>query len=62
MDTSSRRPWRKPSYSNSNSNCVEVASQPGTVAIRDSKSPAGPLLAIPSATWRTFTSRVQRSQ
>jgi hypothetical protein len=54
------RTWRKSSYSSASSdNCVEAASQPGTVAVRDSKDPAGPRLAIPAATWRAFVSRVQ---
>ena len=59
MDTTSRLVWRKPTYSNSSSNCVEVASQPGTVAVRDSKNPAGPRLAITPAGWSAFVSRVQ---
>ena len=51
-----RRPsWRKSTYSNSSSNCVETASRPGTVAVRDSKDPDGPRLAIPAASWSAFT-------
>jgi hypothetical protein len=53
------RPWRKSSYSNSNSNCVETASGPGTVAVRDTKDPNGPRLAVPAEVWRTFTRRVR---
>jgi hypothetical protein len=59
MDTTSRLVWRKPTYSNSSSNCVEAASQPGAVAVRDSKDPAGPRLAVTPAGWRAFTSRVK---
>lgn len=59
MITSIRPSWRKSSYSNSNSNCVEAASQPGTVAVRDSKDPYGPRLAIPAAGWRAFTRAVK---
>ena len=52
--------WRKGTYSNGEANCVETASRPGTVAVRDSKDPEGPRLAIPAAGWRAFTRRVQR--
>jgi len=61
MDTASRSPWRKSTYSNSNSNCVEVASWPSAVAVRDSKDAAGPRLAVPASTWRAFTRRVKRT-
>ncbi len=54
------RTWRKSSYSGANSgNCVEVAGQPGTVAVRDSNDPHGPALAIPAAGWQAFTGRVK---
>ncbi|MFJ7329434.1 DUF397 domain-containing protein [Streptomyces cyaneofuscatus] len=48
--------WFKSSYSDSsNSNeCVEVATAPGTVHVRDSKSPHGPRLALPVAAWVAF--------
>jgi hypothetical protein len=50
-----RQRWRKSTYSNGSSSCVEAASQPGTVAVRDSKDPAGPRLAVPARRWRSFT-------
>lgn len=51
----SRAEWRKSSYSSQNGACVEVATNlPGTVALRDSKDPAGPGLLIPAAEWRAF--------
>jgi hypothetical protein len=54
-----RPPWRKSTYSNASSNCVEVAGQPGTVAVRDTKDPHGPALAFSPAGWRAFTRHVK---
>jgi hypothetical protein len=58
---SSRLNWRKASYSGTNGGgCVEVARDlPGTVAVRDSKDPNGPVLAIASADWRHFIADVK---
>ncbi|RSN41756.1 MULTISPECIES: DUF397 domain-containing protein [Actinomadura] len=46
----SKATWRKASRSGENGgDCVELAALPGTVAVRDSKDPDGPvLLARPS--------------
>ena len=49
--------WRKSSRSGSESNCVEVASREATTAVRDSKNPAGPMLAFPVASWADFLRR-----
>ncbi|MGH3067705.1 MAG: DUF397 domain-containing protein [Streptosporangiaceae bacterium] len=38
--------WRKSSYSNGATQCVEAASIGGLTAIRDSKDPEGPVLLL----------------
>jgi hypothetical protein len=54
------RTWRKSSFSGADSgNCVETASQPGTVAVRDSADPSGPMLAIRPTDWAAFTRRLR---
>ena len=57
----SRAQWSKASYSNSNGGaCVEVARNlPGTVAVRDSKDPHGPILVLSRDQWASFTARLQ---
>jgi hypothetical protein len=61
MDLSNAR-WRKSSRSGtSGGDCVEVAANlPGTVVIRDSKDPAGPVLAVDPAAWRSFLDHTRR--
>ncbi|UCM88543.1 DUF397 domain-containing protein [Streptomyces marincola] len=51
--------WKASSYSGSNGGtCVEWAPEVvvggGAVPVRDSKAPAGPVLAFPAAAWQTF--------
>jgi hypothetical protein len=54
--------WRKSSYSNSSSNCVEVG-QPGPeIAVRDTRDRTGPALAFSQQGWREFTRRVRDGQ
>ena len=56
--------WRKSSYSGSNGGaCVEVADNvPGVVAVRDSKHPAGPVLAFRPEEWRAFTAAIKAGE
>lgn len=54
-----RPPWRKSTYSNGQANCVQVATGPPIVAVRDTKDPHGPALAFSQADWREFTRRVK---
>ncbi|MEU0740909.1 DUF397 domain-containing protein [Streptomyces sp. NPDC006134] len=46
--------WRKSTYSGDGSNCVEIATTPTAVLVRDSKNPAGPHLALPPTAWVDF--------
>jgi hypothetical protein len=48
--------WRKSTYSGDSSNCVEIATTPTTILVRDSKNPAGPRLAFLPSTWVVFAS------
>ncbi|MFD5268626.1 DUF397 domain-containing protein [Streptomyces sp. NPDC058335] len=50
--------WRKSSYSSDQGgNCVEIADLPGAaVAVRDSKTPAGPILTLRPAAFAEFLS------
>jgi len=46
----------KSTYSNAGGECLEVARNiPGTIAIRDSKTPDGPILHLTPTTWTKFT-------
>jgi hypothetical protein len=47
--------WFKSSYSSDQGgNCVEVAVGPGTVHVRDSKNPDGPILTVTPDAWAAF--------
>jgi hypothetical protein len=47
--------WRKSRHSNPSGNCVELAALPGgTIAIRNSRHPAGPALLCPGADFAAF--------
>ncbi|SMQ18691.1 protein of unknown function [Streptomyces sp. Ag82_O1-12] len=48
--------WFKSSYSSGSEgdSCVELATEPGTVHVRDSKNVEGPRLAFAPAAWADF--------
>lgn len=48
--------WFKSSYSSSSNgeDCVEVATSPGTIHVRDSKDTEGSNLAVAPAAWGAF--------
>jgi Domain of unknown function (DUF397) len=51
--------WKKSSRSNGQANCVEVCtSQPGIVAVRDSKNVPGPELAVSRQAWSQFVQAI----
>ena len=52
--------WRKSSYSGANGGeCVEVASTPGAVMVRDTKDRNGGMLSVPASAWRAFVATVK---
>lgn len=47
--------WFKSSYSSDQGGaCLEVATSPRTIHVRDSKNTDGPALAVTPATWTAF--------
>jgi len=55
--------WRKSSFSQAQSECIEISeSIPGTVPVRDSKDPEGPVLIFPAETFASFVAAVKSGQ
>jgi Domain of unknown function (DUF397) len=55
--------WRKSSYSGTQGNCVEVATNlPGIVAVRDSKNPDRATVIISRAGWAAFAAGVREGR
>ncbi|MER5494157.1 DUF397 domain-containing protein [Streptomyces sp. NPDC002490] len=46
--------WVKSSYSTHQANCVEVRTQHGQVAFRDSKRTTGPVVSVAAPSWKAF--------
>ncbi|ORT59670.1 DUF397 domain-containing protein [Streptomyces sp. CB03238] len=55
--------WFKSSYSSGTEgdSCVEVATTPRTVHVRDSKNVEGPRLALAPAAWADFVAYASRA-
>lgn len=51
--------WRRARRSGVRGNCVEVAQQERTTAVRDSKDPAGSHLLVARPEWRAFLANVK---
>lgn len=52
--------WRKSSYSQGASECVEIGSTHTVVGVRDSKlGPGGPILAFGRESWSAFIARAR---
>ncbi|MGW2028901.1 DUF397 domain-containing protein [Streptomyces sp. NPDC001811] len=54
--------WHKSTYSGDSSNCVEIATTPTTVHIRDSKTPTARHLTLASSTWADFLPHLRAGQ
>jgi len=55
MDT-----WRKSTYSDASGNaCIEVATAPHGVAVRDTTNRAGVMLSVPAGAWTAFLATVR---
>jgi Domain of unknown function (DUF397) len=55
--------WRKSSASAGNGSCVELAETPdGSIAVRDSKDPSGPVLTFTRAEFRAWLHGVRAGE
>ena len=54
--------WRASTRSNGNGGCVEVATTGPLVGVRDSKDPAGPVLAVDPPGWAAFLAGIRRDE
>jgi Domain of unknown function (DUF397) len=55
--------WRKSSYSSAQGNCVEVCtSQPGVVAVRDSKDRYGHEITVSDQAWSALVQRIKQGE
>jgi hypothetical protein len=62
QDEAHRLNWRKARRSWNNGACVEAASLPGAVVVRDSQDLSGPVLSYPPMVWRAFVRGARAGQ
>ncbi|WP_089155888.1 DUF397 domain-containing protein [Micromonospora sp. NBS 11-29] len=55
----SRFTWRKSTRSGSSGNCVEIATPPESVMVRDNKDQQGPTLLFTAYRWASFVQAVK---
>ncbi|MCC5035505.1 DUF397 domain-containing protein [Streptomyces sp. WAC 00631] len=52
--------WHSSTHSGGNNECVEVAGNiPGTVPVRDSKRPGGPVICFSRSAWGAFLDQLR---
>jgi Domain of unknown function (DUF397) len=55
--------WRKSSYSQGQNTCVEVATAPSQVSIRDSKlGAASPILTVTTTQWHALLTAIRANE
>jgi len=54
--------WRKAKRSTTNGACIEIASVPGKIAVRDSKDPSGPVLVYTPAEFGAFLDGAKKGE
>ncbi|MDQ2811527.1 MAG: DUF397 domain-containing protein [Actinomycetota bacterium] len=54
--------WRTPRRSKALGNCVEVGQSGTGVAVRDTKLPGSPVLAVTAAGWDRFLAGIRHGQ
>jgi hypothetical protein len=60
MEVTTALTWRKSSFSGNNGgNCVEAASTPGDVLVRDTTDREGVTLAFAPGAWQEFAAKVK---
>jgi hypothetical protein len=60
MNTAAQQWFKSSCSSNEGGNCIEGASHPAAIHIRDSKIPAGANLTVSPGTWTEFLDGVTR--
>jgi hypothetical protein len=54
--------WRKSRRSHQNGECVEIARTPRSMAIRDSKNPAGPMIVFSRSVFLSFAAEIREGR